>query len=111
MEPTFRPRLSTCGGLVESAFGYAELTKVLDPSCFPQVERPAFFLFILPWGPGRTVTHPLIEAGVKSTSQNLWENLLDTLRADGHAYAASQLRELTPLDFANGELVLGVGDR
>ncbi len=57
------------------------------------------------------MTHPFVEAGVKSTPQNLWDNLLETLRGDGHAYAASQLRELTPLDFANGELVLGVGDR
>ncbi len=48
---------------------------------------------------------------MKPTPQNLWDNLLDTLRVDGHAYAASQLRELTPLEFANGELVLGVGDR
>ena len=37
---------------------------------------------------------------MKPTPQNIWDNLLETLRADGHAYAASQLRELTALEFA-----------
>ena len=48
---------------------------------------------------------------MKTSAQNLWDNLLEALRGEGHAYAASQLRELSALEFSKGELVLGVGDR
>lgn len=43
--------------------------------------------------------------------QVFWKKLLGNLKAEGHAYAASQLAQLLPLSTASGVVRLGVADR
>jgi len=56
---------------------------------------------------------PLSSALVENVPplQTLWQSLLNCLREEGHAYAASQLAQLLPLSQAPGLVRLGVADR